>query len=227
MEIQAESVQVHGWADDPETYPISPKRHTMEHLRVRTNVMGAVARVRHCVSHAIYDFFHQHGFYWLNTPIITDSDCEGAGELFRVSTLDLINPPKTERGQIDFGQDFFGKETFLTVFGQLNAEAYALAMSKVYTFGPTCRAENSNTNRHLAEFWMIEPEIAFADLQDNAQLAEALSKHVIKTVLDERADDIYFFNQWVDKTCHARLKQVVNSEYLRRWIYVNIMSKNP
>jgi len=219
VEIQAESVQVHGWVDDPETYPISPKRHTMEHLReyahlrVRTNVMGAVARVRHCVSHAIHDFFHQQGFYWLNTPIITASDCEGAGELFRVSTLDLANLPKTEQGQIDFGQDFFGKEALLTVSGQLNAEAYALAMSKVYTFGPTFRAENSHTSRHLAEFWMIEPEIAFADLQDDAQLAEALLKHVIKTVLDERADDIDFFNQWVDKTCRARLEQVVNSEF--------------
>jgi len=220
LELQAESVEVVGWVEDPETYPVSPKRHTMEHLREhahlrpRTNIIGAVARVRHVAAQAIHEYFTREGLIWVNTPLITASDCEGAGELFRVSTLDLMNPPKHE-GKIDFSQDFFGKEAYLTVSGQLNAECYALALSKVYTFGPTFRAENSNTSRHLAEFWMIEPEIAFADLNDDADLAEGLLKHVIKRVMNERVDDIAFFNQWVDKTVLARLQHVLEAGFVK------------
>jgi len=196
FEMQATELRVVGWVDDPETYPIQPKPHTLEflrevaHLRPRTNVIGACARVRHALAQAIHRFFHEDGFLWVNTPIITASDTEGAGELFRVSTLDLMNVPKSPDGRVDFAQDFFGRETFLTVSGQLNVETYRLALSKVYTFGPTFRAENSNTSRHLAEFWMIEPEIAFADLSDNATLAERLLKYVLKAVLDRHL--------WVD-----------------------------
>ncbi len=173
-EIQANSVQVVGWVDEPESYPVAKKRHSFEylrevaHLRPRTNTFGAVTRVRTVLANAIHNYFFERGFQWLNTPIITASDCEGAGEMFRVSNLDINNPARDERGAVDFSQDFFACETHLTVSGQLNAEAYCLAMSKVYTFGPTFRAENSNTSRHLAEFWMVEPEIAFADLDDNA-----------------------------------------------------------
>ena len=219
VEIQAETVKVVGWIEDPETYPISPKRHTMEHLRdyahlrVRTNIMSAVTRVRACAAQAIHRFFSEEGFFWLNTPIITASDCEGAGELFRITTLDLEKLPKTPQGKVDFSQDFFGQESFLTVSGQLNAESYALGMGKIYTFGPTFRAENSNTTRHLAEFWMIEPEMAFADLQDDVKLAEQLLKYVIKAVLTERADDMAFFNEWVDKNCLERLNHVVSAEF--------------
>ncbi len=220
VEMQAEKITVIGLIENPETYPISPKRHTLEylrevqHLRPRTNIIGAVTRVRHSVAHAIHEFFHQQGFFWLNTPVITTNDCEGAGELFRVSTLDLTNMPRDDKGKINFSEDFFGRETFLTVSGQLNGEAYALALSKVYTFGPTFRAENSNTSRHLAEFWMIEPEMAFATLQEDAQLAAALLKYVLAKVLTERADDMAFFNEWVDKTCLARLEHVVNSDFV-------------
>lgn len=220
VEIQATALEVLGWIEDPETYPMSPKRHTMEHLRehahlrVRSNIVGAVSRLRACAAHAIHDFFHHKDFFWVNTPLITASDCEGAGELFRVSTLDLMNLPKTDKGDIDFSQDFFGREAFLTVSGQLNAECYALGLSNVYTFGPTFRAENSNTSRHLAEFWMVEPEIAFADLNDDAKLAEAMLKHVTRAVLNERADDIDFFNQWVDKTCRERLEKLLDSEFV-------------
>src|SRR5262245_8909163 len=178
FEMQADAVKVIGWVDDPDSYPIQPKPHTLEylrevsHLRPRTNVIGATTRVRHTLAQAIHRFFHERGFAWVNTPIITVSDAEGAGALFRVSVLDLLNLPRDEKGKVDFSQDFFGREAFLTVSGQLNIEAYCLALSKVYTFGPTFRAENSNTSRHLAEFWMVEPEIAFADLADNATLAE-------------------------------------------------------
>jgi asparaginyl-tRNA synthetase len=220
VEIKAENITVIGFVDNPELYPISPKRHTLEylrevqHLRPRTNIIGAVTRVRHSVAHAIHEFFHQQGFFWLNTPIITTNDCEGAGELFRVSTLDLYNVPKDDQGKVNFSEDFFSREAFLTVSGQLNAEAYALALSKVYTFGPTFRAENSNTSRHLAEFWMIEPEMAFATLKEDAALAEALLKYVLTTVLRERADDMAFFNEWVDKTCIARLDQVITNDFV-------------
>ncbi|NCX93585.1 MAG: asparagine--tRNA ligase, partial [Gammaproteobacteria bacterium] len=219
VEIQATHVEVLGWIEDPETYPVSPKRHSMEylrehaHLRPRTNTFGAVSRVRASVAQAIHRFFHDRGFFWVNTPIITASDCEGAGELFRVSTLDLQNLPRTTDGKIDFSKDFFGKEAYLTVSGQLNAECYALALSKVYTFGPTFRAENSNTSRHLAEFWMVEPEVAFADLQSNVKLAEDMLRYVIQFVLNERQDDLAFFNEWVDKTCLQRLTQLVNSTF--------------
>jgi asparaginyl-tRNA synthetase len=192
FEMQASAIEVIGWVDDPETYPIQPKPHTLEflrevaHLRPRTNVIGAATRVRHALARAIHRFFDENGFFWVNTPIITSSDAEGAGALFRVSTLDLANLPRTDKGAVDFSQDFFGREAFLTVSGQLNIEAYCLALTKVYTFGPTFRAENSNTSRHLAEFWMIEPEIAFADLADNAALAEALLKYTFEALLNER-----------------------------------------
>ena len=220
-EIQAERIDIIGWVDDPDTYPISPKRHTFEylrsvaHLRPRTNTLSAIARVRHCLSQAIHRFFDEHGYVWIHTPIITAADTEGAGELFRVSTLDLVNTPRTENGTVDFGQDFFGRETFLTVSGQLNVEAYCLALSKVYTFGPTFRAENSNTSRHLAEFWMIEPEIAFADLNDNADLAEKMLKSIFQALLDRRSDDMAFFNERIDKTCIQRLEKVIHSPFER------------
>jgi len=221
FEMQASSVKVVGWVEDPDSYAIQPKPHTMEflrevaHLRPRTNVIGAVTRVRHTIAQAIHRFFDVHGFVWVNTPIITSSDAEGAGELFRVSTLDLANPPRASDGKIDFAQDFFGRETFLTVSGQLNVESYCLALSKVYTFGPTFRAENSNTSRHLAEFWMIEPEIAFAALADNAALAEALLKHVFRTVLAERPDDMAFFEERIEKGLIAKLNGIVDSEFVR------------
>ncbi|MDH4040673.1 MAG: asparagine--tRNA ligase [Gammaproteobacteria bacterium] len=221
VEIQASRVQVVGWVDDPETYPIAKKRHSFEylrtqaHLRPRTNTIGAITRVRATLANAIHNYFHTNGFYWINTPIITGSDCEGAGELFRVSTLDLANPPRTAAGSVDFSQDFFGGESFLTVSGQLEVESYCLAMSKVYTFGPTFRAENSNTSRHLAEFWMVEPEIAFADLSDDADLAEDLLRHVFSRVLEEREDDMAFFAQHIDPTVITRLRTVIDSNFER------------
>jgi asparaginyl-tRNA synthetase len=221
FEIQATKVEVLGFVEDPDSYPIQPKPHTLEflrevaHLRPRTNVIGAVSRVRDCVAFAIHRFFHERGFFWVSTPIITASDAEGAGELFRVSTLDLANLPRNAQGAVDFTQDFFGREAFLTVSGQLNVEAYCLALSKVYTFGPTFRAENSNTSRHLAEFWMVEPEIAFADIHADADLAEALLKHVFRTVLDERADDMAFFDQRIEKGLIAKLSGIVDAEFVR------------
>ena len=221
FEMQAVSIKVLGWVEDPDSYPIQPKAHSLEflrevaHLRPRTNVIGAATRVRHTIAQAIHRFFHECGFFWVNTPIITASDAEGAGELFRVSTLDLMNLPRTPEGQVDFRQDFFGRETFLTVSGQLNVETYCMAMSKVYTFGPTFRAENSNTSRHLSEFWMVEPEIAFADLADDATLAEALLKHIFKTVLAERADDMAFFEERIEKGVIAKLQGIVDSEFVR------------
>jgi asparaginyl-tRNA synthetase len=219
FEIQVESIEVVGWVENPDTYPIQPKQHTLEflrevaHLRPRTNTISAVTRVRHCLSQAIHRFFDERGYFWIHTPIITASDCEGAGEMFRVSTLDLMNIPKNPQGQPDFSKDFFGKETFLTVSGQLNVEAYCLAMSKVYTFGPTFRAENSNTSRHLAEFWMVEPELAFADLSDMCALSQEMLRYLCKTVLDERADDMSFFNQFVSPGCIGRLEHIVNSDF--------------
>ncbi len=221
FELQASVLKVLGWVDDPDTYPIQPKPHTMEylrevaHLRPRTNVIGAATRVRHTIAQAIHRFFDENGFFWINTPIITASDAEGAGELFRVSTLDLANLPRTAEGRIDFAQDFFGREAFLTVSGQLNVETYCMAMSKVYTFGPTFRAENSNTSRHLAEFWMIEPEIAFADLADDASLAEALLKYIFKAVLDERGDDMAFFDERIEKGLIAKLQGMIDSDFVR------------
>src|SRR5262245_30390507 len=195
---------------------MQPKRASFEylrevaHLRPRTNTLGAVARVRHCLSMAVHRFFHEHGFFWVHTPIVTASDAEGAGAMFRVSTLELANPDRVPRrpdGHAAFEQDFFGKEAFLTVSGQLNVESYCLALSKVYTFGPTFRAENSNTSRHLAEFWMVEPEIAFASLHDDADLAEAFLKYILTAVLNERADDLKFFADRIDKTCIERVER--------------------
>jgi asparaginyl-tRNA synthetase len=224
VEVAATGVEAIGWVDDPETYPIQQKRHTLEylrevaHLRPRTNTLGALTRVRHCLSMAIHRFFHDEGFFWIHTPIITGADCEGAGEMFRVSSLDLANwgaLPKTADGKIDFSKDFFGREAFLTVSGQLNVEAYCLALSKVYTFGPTFRAENSNTSRHLAEFWMIEPEIAFADLTADADLAERFLKAIFKALLDERADDMKFFAERIDKDCVARVERFVTASFER------------
>ncbi|HEY3908591.1 MAG TPA: asparagine--tRNA ligase [Stellaceae bacterium] len=220
FEMQASAVRVIGWVDDPETYPIQPKPHTLEylrevaHLRPRTNVIGAATRVRHSLAKAIHRFFDEHGFFWVNTPIITASDAEGAGALFRVSSLDFANLPSTPEGKVDFAQDFFGREAFLTVSGQLNVEAYCLALSKVYTFGPTFRAENSNTSRHLAEFWMVEPEIAFADLADNASLAEALLKYTFETLLKEREEDLAFFDQRIEKGLVAKLEGIVGSQFV-------------
>jgi asparaginyl-tRNA synthetase len=221
VELRGESIEVVGWVDDPDHYPMQPKRHTMEylrevaHLRPRTNVIGAVTRVRHSLAQAVHRFFHDRGFFWIHTPIITASDAEGAGQMFRVSTLDAANPPRTPAGAVDFDQDFFGREARLTVSGQLNVETYCLAMSKVYTFGPTFRAENSNTRRHLAEFWMIEPEIAFADLAADADLAEAFLKSIFRAVLDERKDDMAFFEKFVDPTCIQRLTGLVESKFAR------------
>jgi asparaginyl-tRNA synthetase len=221
IEVRAERVTVVGWVDDPETYPMQPKRHTMEylrevaHLRSRTNVMGAVTRIRHCLAMAIHRFFDERGYYWVHTPIITASDCEGAGEMFRVSTLDLANLPRTADGKVDFAQDFFGKEAHLTVSGQLNVETYCLALSRVYTFGPTFRAENSNTRRHLAEFWMIEPELAFADLAADAQLAEEFLKAIYGHLLKERTDDLAFCDKHVQPGTIANLERLVTSKFAR------------
>ena len=217
FEIQAEEVVVEG----PSTpdYPIQPKRHSMEflrtitHLRPRTNTFQAVFRVRSLCAYAIHQFFQERGFVYVHTPLITGSDCEGAGEMFQVTTMDLNNVPKTEDGAVDFSQDFFNKPTNLTVSGQLNGETYAMAFRNIYTFGPTFRAENSNTTRHAAEFWMIEPEMAFADLQDNMDVAEAMLKYVIRYVLENAPEEMNFFNSFVDKGLLDRLNGVLNSEF--------------
>ncbi|CAK9884601.1 MAG: Asparagine--tRNA ligase [Candidatus Erwinia impunctatus] len=219
FEIQASNIEVVGWVEDPDTYPMAAKRHSIEylrevaHLRPRTNLIGAVARVRHTLAQALHRFFDEQGFFWVSTPLITASDTEGAGEMFRVSTLDLENLPRTPEGRVDYDKDFFGREAFLTVSGQLNGETYASALSKIYTFGPTFRAENSNTSRHLAEFWMLEPEVAFADLEDNAALAEAMLKYVFQAVLKERVDDMAFFAERVDKEAISRLEKFVNADF--------------
>ncbi|MEE4293534.1 MAG: asparagine--tRNA ligase [Xanthomonadales bacterium] len=220
-EIQATGVEVVGWVEDPDTYPIQPKPHSFEflrevaHLRPRTNTIGAVARVRHVVAQAIHRYFSERGYYWINTPIITASDAEGAGDMFRVSTLDLANLPRTENNAVDFDKDFFGRETFLTVSGQLNVECFCLAMSNVYTFGPTFRAENSNTSRHLAEFWMVEPEIAFADLDDLAGVAEEFLKYIFKAVLDECPDDMAFFEKRIEPEAITRLEKFIETDFVR------------
>lgn len=204
---------------DAEIYPLQKKQHTFEflrtiaHLRARTNTFGAVARVRNALSFATHTFFQQHGFLYVHTPIITASDCEGAGEMFQVTTLPLNNVPHTPQGRIDFSQDFFGKPAFLTVSGQLNGESYACGLSDIYTFGPTFRAENSNTSRHLAEFWMIEPEMAFADLHDNMALAESYLKHCLKYVLETCADDMKFFNEFIEKGVISKLEHVISSPF--------------
>ncbi|MCY4657423.1 MAG: asparagine--tRNA ligase [Gammaproteobacteria bacterium] len=216
FEIQASSIVVVGDVDDPETYPISKKRHTFEflrtvaHLRPRTNTFGAMARLRHNTAAAVHQYFDERDFMWVNTPIITASDCEGAGELFRVSVLDSIN-----NKQQSYEEDFFGQETFLSVSGQLNVESFCEALTKVYTFGPTFRAENSNTSRHLAEFWMIEPEIAFADLEDNADLAESFLKVVCRTVLDRSLEDLEFFNKQIDNQVLNRIQGIIENDFIR------------
>jgi asparaginyl-tRNA synthetase len=219
-EVHASEVKVHGWAD-PEAYPLQKKRHSFEklrewaHLRPRTNTFGAVARVRNRISRSIHDFFQEEGFLNLQSPIITASDCEGAGEMFRVTTIDAAHPPRTEAGAIDYAQDFFGRPAFLTVSGQLESEIYATALGKVYTFGPTFRAENSNTTRHLAEFWMVEPEAAFFELDDNMTLAERFLKRLCSDVLADCAEDMAFFAEHVEKSVIARLEHVLAHEFRR------------
>ncbi len=220
IELQAQAVKVYGEAD-PETYPLQKKRHSFEflrtigHLRSRTNSFGAVFRVRNACSAAIHEFFQQRGFLWVHTPIITANDCEGAGELFSVTSLDLKNIPRTKSEAVDYTQDFFGKPTYLTVSGQLEAEVMAMAFSNVYTFAPTFRAENSNTSRHLAEFWMVEPEMAFCDLEGNMDLAEAFLKHVFKYVLEKCPEDMEFFNQRIDKTVLETADNIINNQFER------------
>ena len=217
FEMQAEEILIEGASTAD--YPLQKKRHTFEylrtisHLRARTNTFQAVFRIRSLAAYAIHQFFQEREFVYVHTPIITGSDCEGAGEMFQVTTLDLENVPKTKEGQIDFTQDFFGKSANLTVSGQLNAETYAFAFKNVYTFGPTFRAENSNTTRHAAEFWMIEPEMCFADLKDDMLLAESMIKYVIRYVLENAPEEMNFFNQFVDKGLIERLNHVVNSEF--------------
>jgi asparaginyl-tRNA synthetase len=218
-EIAASKVTVHGLAD-PETYPLQKKQHTFEklrewaHLRPRTNTFGAIARVRNCISKSIHDFFQEEGFLYVHAPIITASDCEGAGAMFRVSTLPVENPPRKE-GKVDFSQDFFGKQAFLTVSGQLEGEIFACSMGKIYTFGPTFRAENSNTSRHLAEFWMIEPEMAFYELTDNMDLAERFLKRIFKDVLEKCPEDMAFFKERIDPTVVETLEQILQAEFIR------------
>lgn len=220
VEIHARHIEVYGTAD-PDTYPLQKKGHTLEflreiaHLRFRTNTFGAVFRVRHTMAYAVHKYFNDKGFYYLHTPIITSSDAEGAGEMFRVSVLDDLNPPKTPEGKVDYEKDFFGKETNLTVSGQLEAELAALALSEVYTFGPTFRAENSNTPRHLAEFWMIEPEMAFYDINDNMDLAEDFLKFIVSYTLENSPDDLEFLNKMYDKELLERLRFVVEKEFIR------------
>ena len=217
FEIQAVEVTVEG-ASAPD-YPLQKKRHTLEflrtitHLRARTNTFQAVFRVRSLIAYAIHQYFQERNFVYVHTPIITGSDCEGAGEMFQVTTMDLNNLPRNNDGSVDFSQDFFSKPTNLTVSGQLNVETYAMAFRKVYTFGPTFRAENSNTTRHAAEFWMIEPEMAFADLQDNMDLAEGMLKHIIRYVLENAPEEMAFFNSFIDKGLLDRLNSVLNSEF--------------
>ncbi len=221
VELQASSIEVVGWVDEPESYPIQPKPHTFEflreiaHLRPRTNTFGAITRVRHTLATAVNRYFHENGFYWIHTPIITSNDAEGAGEMFRVSTLDAANAPRREDGSIAWEEDFFGQRTGLTVSGQLNVEAYCLAMSRVYTFGPTFRAENSNTARHLAEFWMIEPEIAFADLNADADLAEDFLRYIFTAVLEECEEDMAFFEERIQKGVRGRLEEFVRDSFER------------
>lgn len=219
FELTAREIAVEG-ASTPD-YPIQPKRHSMEylrsvaHLRARTNTFSAVFRVRSLIAYAVHQFFHERGFVYVHTPIITGSDAEGAGEMFAVSTLDVDQPPRTADGKVDYGADFFGKRVNLTVSGQLEGETYAMAFGKIYTFGPTFRAENSNTTRHAAEFWMIEPEIAFADLADDMRLAEDMLKYIIRYCLDHAPEEMAFFNQFVDKGLLKRLTNVVNSNFAR------------
>ena len=230
FEIQASGVEIEGASSGD--YPLQKKRHSFEylrtisHLRPRTNTFQAVFRVRSLIAYAIHKFFQEREFVYVHTPLITGSDCEGAGEMFQVTTLDLNNVPKNEDGSIDYSRDFFGKETNLTVSGQLNGETYAQAFKNIYTFGPTFRAENSNTTRHAAEFWMIEPEIAFADLQDDMILAESMLKYVIRYVLEHAPEEMDFFNRFVDKGLIERLEHVANSEFAHVTYTEAILEKN-
>ncbi len=220
VEVQADSIEVYGTAD-PETYPLQKKGHSLEflrdiaYLRPRTNTFGAVLRIRHAMAFAIHKYFNEHGFYYLHTPLITASDCEGAGAMFNVTTLDIDNPPRTDEGRIDYSQDFFGKPCSLTVSGQLEGELGALALGQIYTFGPTFRAENSNTPRHLAEFWMIEPEMAFYELDDNMDLAEDFLKYLIRYALDNCHEDLEFMNKMWDKGLLERLQFVLDHDFVR------------
>lgn len=219
-EIQAENIVIYGSAD-PNTYPLQKKGHTLEflreiaHLRPRTNTFGAILRIRHHMAFAIHKYFNDRGYFYLHTPIITASDCEGAGSMFQVTTLDLSNPPRTETGEVDYKEDFFGKQANLTVSGQLEGELGAMALGNIYTFGPTFRAENSNTPRHLAEFWMIEPEVAFNELVDNMDLAEDFLKYLIRYALDNCTDDINFLASMYDKELIERLRFVVDNDFVR------------
>ncbi len=227
IELQASEVTVYGEAD-PETYPLQKKRHSFEflrsigHIRTRTNTLGAVMRVRNTCANAVHQFFQQQGFLWVHTPIITTNDCEGAGELFNVTNLNLKDVPK-DNGEVDYSQDFFGRQAYLTVSGQLEAEAMALTFDRVYTFGPTFRAENSNTSRHLAEFWMIEPEMAFCDLAGDMDLAEAFLKHIFKTVLDQCPEDMEFFNQRIDNSVLETVNNIINEDF-ERITYTNAIA---
>ncbi len=220
VEIQAQSIELYGTAD-PDTYPLQKKGHSLEflrdiaYLRPRTNTFGAILRIRHAMAYAIHQYFNQKGFFYLHTPIITASDCEGAGQMFNVSTLDMQNPPRTEDGAIDYSQDFFGRSCNLTVSGQLEGELGAMSLGQIYTFGPTFRAENSNTPRHLAEFWMIEPEMAFYELEDNMELAEDFLKYLIKYALDNCREDLEFMNKMWDKELIERLEFVVNNDFVK------------
>ena len=220
VEIQAKEIEVYGTAD-AETYPLQKKGHSMEflreiaHLRPRTNTFGCVLRIRHAMAFAIHKYFNDRGFCYLHTPLITASDCEGAGAMFQVTTMDLNNIPKTETGEVDFSGDFFGRQTALTVSGQLEGELGAMALGQIYTFGPTFRAENSNTPRHLAEFWMVEPEMAFYEIQDNMDLAEDFIKYCVKYALDNCMDDLKFLNDMFDKELISRLESVINTEFVR------------
>ncbi|MBD2017339.1 asparagine--tRNA ligase [Microcoleus sp. FACHB-53] len=220
IELKASSVQVYGEAD-PEKYPLQKKRHSFEflreigHLRSRTNTLGAVFRVRNACANAIHQFFQERSFLWVHSPIITASDCEGAGELFTVTNLNLKDVPKTDNQEVDFSQDFFGRRAYLTVSGQLEAEVMAMAFSNVYTFGPTFRAENSNTSRHLAEFWMVEPEMAFCDLQGDMDLAEEFLRYIFKSVMEKCPEDMEFFNQRIDNTVLATAENIINNQFER------------
>ncbi len=220
LEMQANKIEILGTCD-AEAYPLQKKQHSLEflrtiaHLRPRTNTIAAVTRVRNTLAYATHQFFQGRGFFYVNTPIITSADCEGAGQMFQVTTLDLVNPPKTKVGTIDYSQDFFGKPTYLTVSGQLEGECFACALSDIYTFGPTFRSENSNTARHLAEFWMIEPEMAFADIIDNMECAESYVKFCLQTVLDRNQDDLAFFDQYISKGLVDRLKHIVSQPFER------------
>ena len=220
VEVQAEKIEIYGTAD-PETYPLQKKGHSLEflrdiaYLRPRTNTFGAILRIRHAMAYAIHKYFNDNGFYYLHTPLITGSDCEGAGAMFNVTTLDIANPPRTEKGKVDYSQDFFGKPCNLTVSGQLEGELGALSMGRIYTFGPTFRAENSNTPRHLAEFWMIEPEMAFYELEDNMELAEDFLKYLIRYALENCREDLEFMNKMWDNELISRLEFVLANDFVR------------